>query len=257
MKKAAGIIPARWQSTRFPGKPLYLIANKPLLQHVYDQTRKAKCLDLIIVATDDLRIAQAASDWGANVAFTSPSHASGTDRAAEVADKLTDTAFIVNIQGDEPLIDPKLIDQIVSRLRADPKLEMITAAHPFTDPSEAASPHQVKVVLDQAGNALYFSRSAIPFHRNSAGRQNYLRHQGIYGYKRDLLLRLVRWKPTALEQTEGLEQLRAIENGVTIHVLLTAQGSPGVDTLEDAVAIERRLLALRRPSKRRDRVRSS
>jgi 3-deoxy-manno-octulosonate cytidylyltransferase (CMP-KDO synthetase) len=249
MKTAAGVIPARWQSTRFAGKPLHLIAGKPLLRHVFERSRKAKCLDRLVIATDDVRIARAASDWGAEVAFTSPTHPSGTDRVAEVADRLSDVAFIVNIQGDEPLIDPKLIDRVVHELRADPKLEMITAAHLFSDPSEASSPHQVKVVLDRLGNALYFSRSPIPFHRTEARRGMYLRHQGIYGYTRDLLLRLVRWQPSALEKVEGLEQLRAIENGVKIHVLLTSHGSPGVDTLEDAKALERQFVAARRRDK--------
>ena len=150
--KAAGIIPARWGSTRFPGKPLHLIGNKPLLRHVWERCRRAKNLDSVIIATDDMRIARAAFEWGAEVAMTSANHASGTDRIAEVASKLKQFAHIINIQGDEPLIDPKLIDRLVRELQRDKKLEMITAAHPFDDSREAESPHQVKVVLNQAGH---------------------------------------------------------------------------------------------------------
>ena len=192
--KAVGIIPARWGSTRFPGKALHSIAGKPLLRHVWERCGRAKELDRLIVATDDFRIAEAAFNWGADVAMTSPNHASGTDRIAEVAKKLKQFAHIINVQGDEPLVDSKLIDRLVRELQRDKKLEMITAAHPFDDPADATSPHQVKVVLDQQGNALYFSRAAIPFVREPATRKEYFRHQGIYGYTRDLLLRFVRWK---------------------------------------------------------------
>jgi 3-deoxy-manno-octulosonate cytidylyltransferase (CMP-KDO synthetase) len=238
MSKAVGIIPARWGSTRFPGKALHEIAGKPLLRHVWERCQRAKKLDRLIIATDDFRIAEAAFDWGAEVAMTSPNHASGTDRIAEVAAKLKQFAHIINIQGDEPLIDPKLIDRLVGELQRDKKLAMITAAHPFADPGEAESPHQVKVVINQKGEALYFSRAAIPFNREAATRPQYFRHQGIYGYRRDLLLRFVRWKTSPLECAESLEQLRALENSVRIHVLITKTGSPGVDTPEDAIALE-------------------
>src|SRR5205085_1536395 len=178
MSKALGIIPARWGSTRFPGKPLHLIAGKPLLRHVWEQCRHAKKLDQLIVATDDFRIAEAAFEWGAEVAMTSPNHASGTDRIAEVAAKAKGFSHIVNIQGDEPLVDPKLIDRLVSELQRDRKLEMITAA-------------------------------------------------------------------------ESLEQLRALENSVRIHVLITKTGSPGVDTPEDAVSLEEALASSSRERTRR------
>jgi 3-deoxy-manno-octulosonate cytidylyltransferase (CMP-KDO synthetase) len=241
MKKAWGIIPARWNSTRFPGKDLYPIGGKPLLRNVWERVRSARALDGVIVATDDMRIAEAAFEWGAEVALTSPAHQSGTDRIAEIATKLSGAAYIINIQGDEPLIDPKLINRFVLELRRDRKLEMITAAHPFADSAEATSPHQVKVVLDRHSNALYFSRSAIPFQCNAAQPQKYFRHQGIYGYTRDLLLRFVRWKPSPLERAESLEQLRALENGVRVHVLVTKEGSPGIDTPQDAKTLERML----------------
>ena len=258
MSKAVGIIPARWGSTRFPGKPLYRIAGKPLLKHVWERCLRAKCLDLVVIATDDMRIASAAFEWGAEVALTSPKHRTGTNRVAEVAMKTKRFGYVINIQGDEPLIDSRLIDKLVKKLRSDPKLEIVTAAHPFENPAQAFSPHQVKVVLDLRGNALYFSRAPIPtLQRNglsggapSRGRRSrgslFLRHQGIYGFRRPTLLQFVKWKPTPLERTESLEQLRALENGVKVHVLITAAGSPGIDTPEDATALEQKLARARR-----------
>lgn len=240
MNKAVGIIPARWGSTRFPGKPLHLIAGKPLLQHVWKRCRKAKNLYSVIIATDDMRVAEAAFGWGAEVALTSPRHQSGTDRVAEVACNAKQFAFVINIQGDEPVIDPYLIDRLVEKLRSDRKADIVTAAHPFENPAEASSPHQVKVVVDTSGRALYFSRAAIPFPR-SPSKIKYLRHQGIYGFRRDALLQFVKWKRGPLERAESLEQLRALENGVNVHVLLTRHGSPGVDTPADAEALERKL----------------
>ena len=240
MNKAAGIIPARWGSTRFQGKPLYLIAGKPLLRHVWERCQRAKKLDSVIIATDDMRIANAAFHWGAEVALTSPHHQSGTDRIAEVARKAKQFTFIIDIQGDEPLVDPRLIDKLVEKLERSPKIDIVTAAHPFEDPADASSPHQVKVVVDLAGRALYFSRAAIPFPRDLS-RIKYLRHQGIYGFRREMLLQFVKRKPTPLERAESLEKLRALENGVSVHVLVTKHGSPGVDTPEDALALEQKL----------------
>jgi len=251
MNKAAGIIPARWSSTRFPGKPLHLIAGKALLRRVWERCKSTKNLDSVIVATDDMRIAEAAFNWGAEVAMTSTSHCSGTDRIAQVARNAKQFAFIVNIQGDEPLIDPRLIDKIVKKLRSDRTIEIVTAAHRFEHPEDALSPHQVKVVVDLAGNALYFSRASIPFQPprsggvqsadRKKGRFLSLRHQGIYGFRRNALLQFVKWKPARLERAESLEQLRALENGIKVHVLITAKGSPGIDTLADAEALEQKL----------------
>jgi 3-deoxy-manno-octulosonate cytidylyltransferase (CMP-KDO synthetase) len=250
MSKAVGIIPARWSSTRFPGKPLHLIANKPLLRRVWERCCRAKTLDAVLIATDDMRIAKAAFDWGAEVAMTSKSHQSGTDRIAEVVRKTAAFEFILNIQGDEPLTEPALLDRFVNTLRANPKIDIVTAAHPFENAADAASPHQVKVIVDRDNNAIYFSRYAIPFPRNRSAPINYLRHQGIYGFRRKALLDFVKWKPTPLERAESLEQLRPLENGVKVHVLLTKHGSPGVDTPSDAKALERKFLAkLRRTSR--------
>ena len=229
MNKAVGIIPARWASTRFPGKPLHPVANKPLLRHVWERCRRAKKLDAIIIATDDMRIAKAAFDWG-----------------AEVARKTKQFDFIINIQGDEPLTEPALLDRFVETLRSDRTIDIVTAAHPFGSAAEASSPHQVKVIVDLAGNALYFSRYAIPFPRNRTAPIKYLRHQGIYGFRRNALLDFVRWKPTPLERAESLEQLRALENGVKVHVLVTKHGSPGVDTPADAKALEQKLARAKR-----------
>jgi 3-deoxy-manno-octulosonate cytidylyltransferase (CMP-KDO synthetase) len=240
MNKAIGIIPARWHSTRFPGKPVHLIAGKPLLCRVWEQSIRAKSLDSVIIATDDMRIVEPAFDWGAEVALTSAKHRSGTDRVAEVARKAKNFAYIINIQGDEPLVDPRLIDKLVEKLRSDRKIAIVTSAHAFENPAEASSPHQVKVVVDRKGRALYFSRAGIPFPR-SFSRTRYLRHQGIYGFRRDVLLQFVKWKPTPLERAESLEQLRALENGVRVHVLITARGSPGIDTPKDATALEQKL----------------
>ena len=223
---------------------MYHIAGKPLLRHVLERCLRARALDSVIIATDDMRIANAAFDWGAEIALTSPRHHSGTDRVAEVAKKATEFAYIINIQGDEPLVDPRLINRLVSKLRSNRKIDIVTAAHPFPDPAEAASPHQVKVVVDSAGRALYFSRAAVPYARNFS-QTRYLRHQGIYGFRREALLQFVKWKSAPLERAESLEQLRALENGVKVHVLVTKHGSPGVDTPEDAMALEQKLARVR------------
>jgi len=199
-----------------------------------------------------MRIAEAAFAWGAEVALTSPKHQSGTDRIAEVAKRSKKFSIIVNVQGDEPLVDPRLIDRLVETLQTNRDVGIATAAHPFSDARDALSPHQVKVVIDRAGNALYFSRAPIPASRNAGGsRSLFLRHQGIYGFRRATLLQFVEWKPTPLERCESLEQLRALENGVTVHVLVTKHGSPGVDTPADAQAVAASLRGynLRRPGR--------
>jgi 3-deoxy-manno-octulosonate cytidylyltransferase (CMP-KDO synthetase) len=244
--KAVGIIPARWSSTRFPGKPLQVIAGKPLLRHVWERCCRARKLDAVIIATDDMRVAEAAFDWGAEVAMTSKKHQSGTDRVAEVARHASRYDLIINIQGDEPLTEPPLLDRMVEKLRLDPKIDIVTAAHPFENSAAASSPHQVKVIVDLHGNALYFSRYAIPFPRNRSVPIRYLRHQGIYGFRRKALFDFIRSKPTPLERAESLEQLRALENGVNVHVLLMKHGSPGVDTPADAKALERKLARAKR-----------
>lgn len=238
--KIAIIIPARWGSTRFPGKALHLLAGKPLVQRVWERCVKVRGAQKVIIATDDIRIAEAAFGFGAEVAITSDQHVSGTDRIAEVAAKLRGISHVINVQGDEPLIEPKLIAKLAKVLTDHPKIGMITAANVFGEEEDPSNPNAVKVVLDRKGNALYFSRSLIPYVRGVQALPIY-RHQGIYGYQRKFLLQFVQWKPSLLEQTEQLEQLRALENGAKIRVLITKYRSTGVDSPEDAENVERLL----------------
>lgn len=247
MPKTAIVIPARWASTRLPGKPLLPLAGKPLLRHVWERCQRVRGADAVIVATDDMRIAEAAFDFGAEVAFTSPKHPSGTDRIAEVAKNLAGFDIVLNVQGDEPFIDPRLVDKLAAALRDDPSIQMSTAACAL-EPADLENPNCVKVVTDLAGNALYFSRSQIPCDRDGNARPARLRHLGIYGYRRKFLLEFVTWKQTPLEKSEKLEQLRALEHGAKIRVLRAKPAGPGIDTPEDLKAAER-LLA--RPSRRR------
>jgi 3-deoxy-manno-octulosonate cytidylyltransferase (CMP-KDO synthetase) len=243
MSKVVGIIPVRWASTRFPGKPLHGIAGKPLVQHVWERCIEAGCFDQIIIATDDMRIAEAGFDFGAEIAITSADHPSGTDRIAEVARKLKKAAIIFNIQGDEPLIEPGLLYRLARKLEDAPRIQIITAATPIPA-QEFFIEQNVKVVFDSKGDALYFSRSCIPFRRGTSEIRTY-RHIGIYGYRRKALLDFVKMAPSSLEQTEQLEQLRALENGMKIRVIVSETGSIGVDTLEDATEVERLILSRR------------
>ncbi len=245
--KTIAIIPARYGATRFPGKALHLIAGKPLVQHVWERCREAKRLDAVIIATDDLRIAEAAFAFGAEVALTRADHPSGTDRIAEVAARLgRKVTHILNVQGDEPAVSPVLIDRLADALRRDKKLVMVTAANAVTDRAEIENPNCVKVVLAKHGDALYFSRSVIPHpFGSSADAQGttYLRHQGIYGYERKFLARFVRWAPSDYEKIERLEQLRALEHGVRIKVIVNTNVSVGVDAPEDVAKAEAALSA--------------
>lgn len=238
---AAVIIPARYASTRLPGKPLLPIAGKPLVQHVWERCSKVKGVAQVIVATDDLRIAEAAFGFGAEVALTSPGHRSGTDRVAEVAKKLRGITHVINVQGDEPLIDPKLVARLAEAMTKDRSIQMITAANEFTSSDDLANPNMVKVVVDRAGDALYFSRSPIPYVRGDGVKPRFFRHQGIYGYTTKFLLQFVRWKPGVLEQAESLEQLRALENGAKIRVVLTKHAAVGVDTPADVALVDQLL----------------
>jgi len=202
----------------------------------------ATLLDEILVATDDERIRDAVIAFGGNVAMTSPDHPTGTDRIAEAALSVPRATHIINIQGDEPLIDPALIDSLAAAMIADPSLDMATAANPL-DPADPAiqDPNVVKVATALDGRALYFSRSPLPFFRNSVPGLPVLRHKGIYAYQRSFLQRFITWPPAPLESAESLEQLRALENGASIKVIITSDTSPGVDTPEQALEIERLL----------------
>jgi len=241
MSRAAVIIPARWGSTRFPGKPLHPIAGKPLVQHVWERCLKSRKADLVVVATDDMRIAEVAFDFGAEVSLTKSSHPCGTDRIAEVAGRLRRYGIVVNVQGDEPEMDPKLVDRLIGALEKSRALSMATAACPFAEDEDPSNPNAVKVVCDRSGDALYFSRSLIPHDRDASSDLAPLRHLGIYAYRRQFLLKYVKWKPTPLEQSEKLEQLRALEHGAKIRVLEVREAGIGVDTPADAEVAELRL----------------
>ena len=239
--KIIGIIPARFASTRFPGKPLALIAGKPLIQHVVEQCQQAKSLAEVVVATDDARIAAVAKKF-CRVEMTRADHPSGSDRIAEVAARC-DCDAVVNIQGDEPLIDRAVVDAVANALAQD---EMSTAATPIKHLAELDNPNVVKVVVNAAGRALYFSRRTIPYLREAASRPvpeqlaafAFLKHLGIYGYRRDTLLRLVKFPVSPLEAAEKLEQLRALENGIGIAVVQVNYDSVGVDAPEDVKRVE-------------------
>lgn len=220
-----------------------MIAGKPLLQHVWERCSLASGIETVLIATDDMRIAEAAFSFGAEVALTSPKHRSGTDRVAEVARKLRGVTHVINVQGDEPLIDPNLVSKLARKLRGDRRIQMITAASAFEADEDVANPNVVKVVVDRAGDALYFSRSAIPYVRGDGLEPTFYRHQGLYGFTTKFLLQFVKWKPGFLEQAESLEQLRALENGAKIRVILAKTAAVGVDTQEDLATVERLLAA--------------
>lgn len=242
--RTIGIIPARFASTRFPGKPLHPIAGKPLLQWVIERCQAAKALSEVIVATDDDRIFALASKF-CRAEMTRSDHPSGSDRIAEVAARVECDA-VVNVQGDEPLMDPSVIDQVAAALGHS---EMSTAATAIDSAEELASPNVVKVVTDLAGRALYFSRRAIPFLRDCQDQSPadqlpqfpFLKHLGIYGYRRETLLRLVKFPVSPLENAEKLEQLRALQNGIPIAVARVEYQSVGVDTPTDVATVERLL----------------
>ena len=238
-----GIIPARWASTRFPGKPLHIIAGKPLVQHVWERCQECSNLDSIIVATDDDRIADTCRNFGATVAMTAADHPTGTDRIAEAAAAVPQATHLINIQGDEPLIEPSLIDKLASALLTDNSLEMATAANPIDDETLMNDPNVVKCVLKKNGDALYFSRSPLPYQRSESHTLTCYRHKGIYAYRKDFLQKFIQWQPTPLELTESLEQLRALENNARIRVIITDDTSGGIDTPEQAEELETFLLS--------------
>ena len=240
MNRVVGVIPARWGSTRFPGKSLAPIMGKPLIEWVLARARQARRLDDVLVATDDERIFKHVSRLGASVVMTGAHHQSGTDRIAEAV-RGVPADVVINIQGDEPLIDPQLIDQLAEGMLADPSLEMATAARPITNPEELKLPSVVKVVWDGNRRALYFSRAVIPYVRNAdaVGKDPlHWCHIGIYAYRRDFLEKFVHTPPTILERVEGLEQLRALHLGAKIVVIPTDQDGAGVDTPEDVARVE-------------------
>jgi 3-deoxy-manno-octulosonate cytidylyltransferase (CMP-KDO synthetase) len=232
-----GVIPARYGAQRFPGKPLAMIAGKPLIQRVYEQVAKATKIDKVIVATEDERIMKAVKAFGGEAMMTSPSCATGTDRIAEVARQL-ESEFVVNIQGDEPLIHPETINQLVDGLRNDSGCVMATSARRIEADRDLQNPNVVKVVFGRNGNALYFSHYPIPFVRDAGATTPHYKHLGIYAYRRGFLLKFVQMPQSELEKAEKLEQLRALENGFAVKVLVTPHDSVGVDTPEDVKRVE-------------------
>ncbi|MDP9121175.1 MAG: 3-deoxy-manno-octulosonate cytidylyltransferase [Acidobacteriota bacterium] len=235
-----GAIPARYGSTRLPGKPLLPIAGRPMIEHVYTRVAQAHGLDRVVVVTDDERIARAVEAFGGEWEMTPAGCASGTDRIAHAARNWQAVA-VVNVQGDEPLIDPEAVAAVAAHLAAHGEDPIVTLAAPATA-EEMIDPHAVKVVVGRSGHALYFSRSAIPFARQEGGAVPQ-KHLGVYGYQRAALLNLAQLPSTPLERSEALEQLRALENGIPIRVLGVARSSPGVDTREDLERVERMLEA--------------
>jgi 3-deoxy-manno-octulosonate cytidylyltransferase (CMP-KDO synthetase) len=249
MQRAAAIIPARYNSTRFPGKPLALLGNKPVIQHVFDKVKKARLVSMVLVATDDERIYNTVADFGGKAVMTSTEHRSGTDRVAEAAGPI-DCDIVINIQGDEPFVLPEMVDSLVKALSSDKKAMMGTFAKQTRDIKEIFSPDVVKVVTDDEGFAMYFSRAPIPWRRDefpnmlrtdlnsvsaqitSCGMEAY-KHIGIYGYRKDILLRLASMKENALEKVEKLEQLRALGCGMKIKVIETDYDTFGIDTVDD------------------------
>jgi 3-deoxy-manno-octulosonate cytidylyltransferase (CMP-KDO synthetase) len=233
--RAVTIIPARYASVRLPGKALAVVAGKPLIQHTWERARRLSSADAVLVATDDERIAAAVRGFGGTAVMTSGVHPSGTDRVAEAARELP-AAVVVNLQGDEPVFDVAAVDDLVRLMLAEPAIEMGTLAHPIADDAEHRETNVTKVVVDRAGYALYFSRAPIPY-RRQPNFATPLRHIGIYVFRSQFLQRFARLRPTPLEQSETLEQLRALEHGARIRVLVTPHASPGVDTPADLVRL--------------------
>jgi 3-deoxy-manno-octulosonate cytidylyltransferase (CMP-KDO synthetase) len=229
---AIAVIPARYHSTRLPGKALAEIDGRPMIEHVYRRAAAARSISSVIVATDDERIVRAVQAFGGEVRVTAASHPSGTDRIAEVAESLA-SDLVVNIQGDEPLIEPAMIDEAVAPFASERTLLMSTLRKRIDDAADLENPHVTKVVVDLDGYALYFSRTAVPYRREHCPAAPAWRHIGLYVYRRECLLRLARLSPTPLEQSEALEQLRALEHGIRIKAIETRYDSVGVDTPED------------------------
>jgi len=240
--RVVAVIPARYASSRFPGKALAEIAGKPMVQHVAERAAQAKTVGWVLVATDDERIAAAVRAYGTEAVLTSPSHPSGTDRIAEAIREIP-CDLVVNVQGDEPLLPPEMVDEAVEPFSAESALEMGTVCRVIEDARDLTDPNVVKVVRDLQGYALYFTRSPVPHTREGQRRAGArpCKHIGLYVYRRDFLFRFTAWKPTPLEEAERLEQLRALEHGVRIRVVETRHDSVGVDTPDDLARVQRLL----------------
>jgi len=248
--KALGVIPARLASTRLPEKILRPLGGKPMIQHVWERARKAKKLEDVVVATDDARIQKCVEGFGGKAFMTRKDHPNGTSRIAEVMGHFKQD-LVINIQGDQPLVDPAALDEMVGIFEKSKEVEMLTLAVRMTDKASFENPNVVKIVCDGAGNALYFSRATIPFVQGkqacaftpSDTRFSFLKHLGVYGYRRDFLLEFVAWQPGVLENIEKLEQLRVLERGRSIRVIETEYDFISVDTEEDLQEVEKRMQA--------------
>ncbi len=239
--KALGVIPARLGSTRLSEKILRSIGGKPMIQHVWERARQAEKLEDVIVATDDARIQQCVEGFGGKAVMTRKDHPNGTSRIAEVMGRFKQD-LVINIQGDQPLVDPDALDEMVNIFEKSKDVEVLTLAVRMTDKASFENSNVVKVVCDAAGNALYFSRAPIPFFQGKQDRAfSFLKHLGVYGYRRDFLLKFVTWEPGVLENTEKLEQLRILERGRSIRVIETTYDFISVDTGEDLREVEKRL----------------
>lgn len=232
MKQTAIIIPARYGSSRLEGKPLLRANNKPIIQWVWEKASKCPLVDRVIIATDDERIFNVCKDFGAEVEMTSTEHKSGSDRIAEVAERHPEIAYIINLQGDEPLIEQANIELVIKGVLEDEKADISTLLREIKDEDEAQNPNLVKCVFDVDNYAMYFSRSKIPYERN-AGKSKIYGHLGIYGYKREALFKMTKLPQTSYEQAESLEQLRVLQNGMKIKVAVVDNIPVGIDTLED------------------------
>lgn len=231
MSKTAIIIPARYGSSRLEGKPLIKVQDKPIIQWVYEKAQQAKLADIIIVATDDQRIYDAVKSFGGNVEMTSTEHKCGSDRIKEVVMRHPDISYIVNLQGDEPLIKPESIDEVIKNVKDDVSADISTLIRKISS-KDAENPNLVKCVIDKFGYAMYFSRAKIPFERN-LGKSDFYGHLGIYGYKRESLIKMTELPQSSYEQAESLEQLRALQNGMRIKTSIVDFVPVGIDTAED------------------------
>lgn len=244
------VLPARYGSTRFPGKPLAVISGKPLIEWVYRRAEEIRGVGELVVATDDQRIAETVRAFGGNAVLTSVEHATGTDRVAEVA-RSRPYESVVNLQGDEPVFAPEMVEAMVECLESKPGTDIVTACHRIHSPSDYYDPNVVKVILDQDGRALYFSRSPVPSGaqleanvRRAQPAAPAYRHVGVYAYTKDALLRFTSLEPTGLEIAERLEQLRAIENGMTMRVIVTKSSTLGVDVPDDIKKVEKEIATI-------------
>jgi len=238
MSETAIIIPARYNSTRLQGKPLLKVCNKPIIQWVWERAKLVKSADSIIIATDNQLIYDCAKSFGADAEMTSESHKCGSDRIAEVADRHKNISYIINLQGDEPMINPDCIEELIKQIKNDKDADIATLLSEITNEDELSNPNNVKCVRDINGYAMYFSRSKIPFERKS-GISTFYKHIGIYAYKRESLFKMTKLPQADIEKTESLEQLRALYNGMKIKTSIVKYNSIGIDTIEDFNAFKK------------------